>query len=122
MLQQNVATSAVKKQKNLAAFAGACVDLMAALAFAYPGYVSTTVMGTHLFSSRVYRAPSPHPQQTDVASNSLPMLAFAQRNWESAHGRYPVTLAFLQLTLELINAGVGTESVKVTQSSGVSAS
>lgn len=94
--------------------AGACVELMAALALAYPGYVSTTIMSTHLLSSRAYRAPPPHPQQSHMNSNSLPMLAYAQRTWESLHGRYPVTLAFLQLTLELVTAGVSTESVKVT--------
>ena len=43
------------------------------------------------------------------------MLAYVERTWESAHGRYPVTLAFLELTFELINSGVSAESVKVMQ-------
>ena len=86
---------------------------MAALAAAYPGYVSSTVLATHLFSSRAFRAP--HPQQSHMTSNSFPMLAYVHRTWESALGRYPVTLAFLELTLELVTAGVSTESVKVTQ-------
>ena len=89
--------------------------MMAALAAAYPGYVSTTVLATHLFSSRAFRAPPPHLQQSHMTSNSFPMLAYVQRTWESALGRYPVTLAFLELTSELVSAGVSTESVKVTQ-------
>lgn len=88
---------------------------MAALALAYPGHVCTTVMSTHLFASRAYRGPLAL-QQSHLTSTSLPMLAYAQRTWECAHGHYPVTLAFLQLTFELINAGVSSESVKVTQS------
>lgn len=101
--------------RTFAVFAGACVELMAALALAYPGYVSATIMSTHLFSSKAYRALTPQPQQSHITSNSLSMLAYAQRTWESAHGRYPITLAFLQLTLELVNAGVSAESVKVSQ-------
>ena len=94
--------------------AGACVNLMAALAVAYPGYVCSTVMGTHLFATRACGHPQlSHLQQSHLSSHSLPMLAYAQRTWESAHGRYPVTLAFLEMTHELINSGVRAESVQV---------
>lgn len=87
---------------------------MAALAIAYPGYVCSTVMGTHLFASRACGHPQlPHLQQPHLSSHSLPMLAYVQRAWESAHGQYPVTLAFLELTHELINSGVSAESVQV---------
>ena len=95
-------------------FAGACVNLMAALAIAYPGYVCSIVMGTHLFASRdCGHSQLPHLQQPHLSSHSLPMLAYAQRTWESAHGQYPVTLAVLELTNELINSGVSTDSVQV---------
>ena len=89
---------------------------MAALAIAYPGYVCATVMGTHLFASRASGHPHlPKLQQSHLSSYSLPMLAYAQRTWESAHGQYPVTLAVLGLTYELIISGLSAESVKVLQ-------
>ena len=87
---------------------------MAALAIAYPGYVWYTMMGTHLFASRACgHLQLSHLQQPDLTSNSLPMLAYAQRTWESARGQYPITLAVLELIHELINSGVSTESVQV---------
>lgn len=89
---------------------------MAALAIAYPGYVCATLMGTHLFASRASGRPHlPQVQQSHLSSYSLPMLAYTQRTWESAHGQYPVTLAVLGLTYELIISGVSAESVKVLQ-------
>lgn len=89
---------------------------MAALAIAYPGYVCATVMGSHLFASRANGHPHlPRLQQSHLSSYSLPMLAYAQRTWESAQGKYPVTLAVLGLTYELIILGVSAESVKVLQ-------
>lgn len=87
---------------------------MAALAVAYPGYVCSTIMGTHLFASRANGLPRlAHLQRPHLSCHSLPMLAYAQRTWESAQGQYPVTLAFLELTHELINSGVGADSVQV---------
>ena len=92
--------------------AGACVQLMAALAMAYPGYVSTAALRTHLFSKRDHR--SQQQQRLCMTASSLPMLEYVQRTWESAHGQYPVTLAVLELTCELINAGVNGEVVQVS--------
>ena len=87
---------------------------MAALAVAYPGYVCSTMMGTHLFASRASGQPQlPHLQRPHLRCHSLPMLAYAQRTWESAQGQYPVTLAFLELTHELISSGVSASSVQV---------
>ena len=41
------------------------------------------------------------------------LAAFAQRVWEGALGRYPVTMAFLTLTQTLVVAGVNQDCVKV---------
>ena len=95
-------------------FAGATVELMAGLAIAYPGYVSTTIMGTQLLGDQATRVQHQQQEGLLTLASGLPMLAYIQESWENAHGQYPVTLAFLNLAYQLVSAGVNSGLVKVS--------
>ena len=102
--------SALTKESN----AGGCVELMAALAPAYPGYVATLASSTYLLGGSTGKGASVEELPWCLTAHSLPMLEHAQRAWEGAQGQYPVTLAFLGLTEALVLAGVNEACVKVS--------
>lgn len=88
---------------------------MAGLAIAYPGYVSTTIMGTQLLGDQAVQVQHQQQQGLHTLANGLPMLAYIQESWENAHGQYPVTLAFLNLVYQLVTSGVNSGLVKVSR-------
>ena len=86
------------------------MELLAAFAQAFPGYVAKLVSNTILLGSN---PRTRHRQPSRLTASSLPVLEHAQRVWEGALGRYPVTMAFLTLTQTLVVAGVNQDCVKV---------
>lgn len=89
--------------------AGACVELMSALAMAFPGYAASLASKTSLLGNYTGSSHSGGSH----SSHDLPMLKHVQRVWEGAAGVYPVTTAFLSLTETLVIAGVNKACVKV---------
>ena len=89
--------------------AGACIELMSALAMAFPGYAVSLASKTSLLGNCT---GSSHNEGSH-SSHDLPMLKHVQRVWEGAAGAYPITTAFLSLTETLVIAGVNEACVKV---------
>ena len=89
--------------------AGACIELMSALAMAFPGYAASLASKTSLLGNCTGSSHSGGSH----SSHDLPVLKHVQRVWEGAAGTYPITAAFLSLTETLVIAGVNEACVKV---------
>ena len=96
------------------------MELLAALAQAFPGYTANLASSSYLLGANTGRSRSVGAHSSQVTAQSLPVLEHAQRAWEGGLGQYPITLAFLRLTETLVTAGVNEACVKVCTSSNMS--
>ena len=99
--------------------AALCLEIAAALALSIPGQIITKMASTHLLRP-MQQAVMPFgglgqtPRAALAFSQSMPGLQQLIQQLEEPSGTFPVTKAFLQLTRNLLDAGLGDPTLQVT--------